>query len=167
MAGAADGPVLHRAGLAAPGYAEVIGHPMFARFAPTGFFLYGGWVAVQSLWAAVGVPLSIASLVAWNWALFCVTITFVSLSRPAIGQAFPAMLAGRALSAYNLAIFSGVIALQWGIGLVIDPAQHMGWLDLSAFRGAFALLALCCTLSYLWFLCRDDTTALGEPKFPR
>ena len=223
-----DRPVLHRPGLGAPGYVEVFGHPTFVRFAPMGFFLYGGLVAVQSLWAGpwmvrvcgwtptqsaqglfginlamllaflawgvllprlyahgwtaqrlvtLGVPLSIASLVlaiflgpratAWNWGLFCVASTVVSLSQPAIGQAFPATLAGRALSAYNLAIFSGVFALQWGIGLVIDLLQAMGWSDLSAFRGAFALLALCCTLSYLWFLCRVDTPAHCEPKFPR
>jgi predicted MFS family arabinose efflux permease len=33
------------------GYAEVFRHPTFIRFAPMGFFHYGGMVAVQSLWA--------------------------------------------------------------------------------------------------------------------
>ncbi|KNZ31272.1 MAG: major facilitator transporter, partial [Methylibium sp. NZG] len=90
----------------------------------------------------IGVPLSLIALVlaialgpaatAWSWALFCVTSTFVSLSQPAVGQAFPAALAGRALSAYNLAIFAGVFALQWGIGLGIDLLRAAGWSELSA-----------------------------------
>ena len=133
-----------------------------------------GWTAQRLV--TLGIPLSVAALslaiflgpraTAWAWGLFCVTSTVVSLSQPAIGQAFPPKLAGRALSAYNLAIFSGIFALQWGIGLVIDLLLAAGWSALSAFRGAFALFALCCALSYLWFLCLDDTTAHAEPKFP-
>ena len=132
-----------------------------------------GWTAHRLL--TLGVPVSLAALLlalalgqaatAWVWALFCVASTFVSLSQPAVGQAFPAALAGRALSAYNLAIFAGVFALQWGIGLGIDFLRAAGWSELSAFRGAFALLALCCGMSYLWFLCRDPAAAVAEPKF--
>jgi hypothetical protein len=87
-----------------------------------------------------------------------VSSTFVSLAQPAIGQAFAASLAGRALSAFNLAIFAGVFALQWGMGAVIDGLMAAGWGTVSAFRGAFALMGLCCVLSYLWFLWR------GEPR---
>jgi hypothetical protein len=91
----------------------------------------------------------------WVWALFCVSSTFVSLSQPAIGQAFEASLAGRALSAYNLVIFAGVFCLQWGIGALIDALLAAGWGPVSAFKGAFALLGVCCALSYVWFLWRD------------
>ena len=134
-----------------------------------------GWTAHRLV--ALGMPGSIAALLlaiwlgpqasAWAWALFCVASTFVSLSQPAIGQAFPATVAGRALSAYNLAIFAGVFSIQWGIGLVIDGLRARGWSDLSAFRGAFALFAACCTLSYVWFLCRDDTAARSEAEITR
>ena len=220
-----DGPALQHPGTEPQGYLEVFRHPTFRRFAPMGFFQYGGLVAVQSLWAgpwlvrvcgwtpaqsaqglfgvnlgmllafmawggvlprlyargwtaqrlvALGMPFSLAALLlaillgpgatAWAWGLFCVTSTFVSLSQPAIGQAFSAHLAGRALSAYNLVIFSGVFTLQWGIGLAIDLLRARGWSDLSAFRGAFALFAVCCTLSYLWFLCRYDVAMRAKPK---
>jgi len=81
----------------------------------------------------------------------------VSLSQPAIGQAFPAALAGRALSAYNLVIFVGVFVLQWGIGVAIDTFKAFGFSVESAYQGAFALLAGCCALSYVWFLRRDDS----------
>jgi predicted MFS family arabinose efflux permease len=201
----------------AGGYAEVLAHPSFVRFAPMGFFHYGGLIAVQSLWAgpwlvqvcgwtadraaqglfainvamllsfmawgavvprlyargwtaprliALGAPLSLVALVlavllgaaatAWVWVLFCAGSSVVALSQPAIGQAFRAELAGRALSAYNLVVFLGVFVLQWGIGLVIDFLRANGWGTLSAYRGAVALLAGCCTFSYVWFLRRDE-----------
>jgi MFS family permease len=48
----ADGaPVTPQAGSSDQGYAAVFRHPTFVRFAPMGFFHYGGLIAVQSLWA--------------------------------------------------------------------------------------------------------------------
>lgn len=202
---------------AAGGYAEVWSHRSFVRFAPMGFFHYGGLIAVQSLWAgpwlvqvsgwtpasaaqglfainlamlfsflawgvavprlydrgwtaqrliAGGVPVSLAALAlavllgaeatAWVWVLFCAGSSVVALSQPAIGLAFRSELAGRALSAYNLVVFFGVFVVQWGIGLVIDLLRANGWSTLSAYRGALALLAGCCTLSYVWFLRLDE-----------
>jgi len=89
---------------------------------------------------------------AMGWALWCVSCTFVSLSQPAVGQAFPAALVGRALSAFNLVIFSGVFFIQWGIGLVIDALRRSGVGEASAFRIAFAVFGACCVLAYLWYL---------------
>jgi hypothetical protein len=83
---------------------------------------------------------------AWVWACFCVTSTFVALSQPTIGMAVPSALAGRALSAFNLIIFSGVFAVQWGIGLIIDAMRAVGADTVSAFRLAFAMLGLGCVL---------------------
>jgi hypothetical protein len=126
-----------------------------------------GWSAERLI--ARGIPICLAVLLvaillgrqatAWAWGLFCVTCTFVSLSQPAIGQAFPASLAGRALSAYNLLIFVGVFVIQWGIGLAVDRFKALGWSVEASFQGAFALLALCCTASYLWFLRRPRPRA--------
>jgi len=45
-AGRRDAPPLE-----APGYAVVWGHAYFQRLAPLGFFVYGGMVAMQTLWA--------------------------------------------------------------------------------------------------------------------
>ena len=86
------------------------------------------------------------------WSLWCVSCTFVSLRQPAVGQAFPAALAGRALSAYNLVIFSGVFCIQWGIGLAIDGLRQTGLSEAGAFRLAFAIFGVCCALSYFWYL---------------
>ena len=124
-----------------------------------------GWTA-QSL-IARGLPLSLAMLVlavalgaratAAVWTLFCVSSTLVSLAQPAIGQAFPSALAGRALSAYNLVIFAGVFVLQWMIGGTIDAAERCRMERASLpFRARSALVALSCIASYLWFLWFDD-----------
>jgi predicted MFS family arabinose efflux permease len=109
-----------------------------------------------------GLPLSMLMLAAivilgpaagaTSWALWCVLCTFVAPSQPALGQAFPAALAGRALSAFNLVIFAGVFCLQWGIGLAIDAFMAIGWSQLAAFRGAFGIYGLCCAAAQLWFV---------------
>jgi predicted MFS family arabinose efflux permease len=44
-------PATHADAAAVPGYGAIYGHPYFVRLAPLAFVLYGGLVAVQSLWA--------------------------------------------------------------------------------------------------------------------
>ncbi len=88
------------------------------------------------------------------WAAWCVSCTCMSLSQPALGQAFPAAQAGRALSAYNLLIFGGVFLVQWGIGLAIDALRAAGWAEPAAFRLAFAGYGVLCVAAYAWFLHR-------------
>lgn len=85
------------------------------------------------------------------WALFCVSSTFGSLCQPAVALALPAAAAGRALSAYNLAIFGGVFAVQWGIGLLIEGLSVLGWSEAARYRGAFAIFGLCCVCAYAAF----------------
>ena len=103
---------------------------------------------------------------AMGWALWCVSCTFVSLSQPAVGQAFPSALVGRALSAFNLVIFSGVFFIQWGIGLVIDALRRSGVGEASAFRIAFAVFGACCVLAYLWYL-RPGGSRSSTPRSQR
>lgn len=199
------------------GYAVVWRHPYFQRMAPLGFFVYGGMVAMQTLWAGpwmqqvagysalesaiglfwinvamlctfwtwgmvnpwlmrrgfgadrlilAGLPLSLFILLAIivagpaaggaAWALFCVSCTFVSLSQPAVGMAFPQALAGRALSAFNLVIFSGVFVVQWGIGLAVDAFAAAGLSTTASFQAAMAVFLACNTGSYLWFVLRGQ-----------
>lgn len=88
----------------------------------------------------------------WLWALFCVSSTFLSLAQPAVGMAFPSELAGRALSAYNLVIFAGVFVVQWGIGLLIDALEALGWSTGGAFRGALGVFLLFNLASYAYYV---------------
>jgi MFS family permease len=84
--------------------------------------------------------------------IFCMTSTFVALSQPAVALAFPPKLAGRALSAYNLVIFSGVFVVQWGIGLLMDGLQWLAWTELQAFQGALTIHLVCSTGAYWYFV---------------
>lgn len=111
---------------------------------------------------AWGMPLSLGVLAfniwqgaetAWvHWALFCVLSTCASLSQPAVAMAFPSSMAGRALSAYNLVIFAGIFVVQWGIGLLVDGFEALGWSEQDAFRGSMGVFLLACVLSYATFL---------------
>lgn len=199
-----------------PSYGEVWRHPYFRSMAPMAFFIYGGMVAMQTLWVtpwmirvagfsplqaamglfwlnigmlssfwtwgmiypwlahrgytanrliSYGLPLSFIVLAliiaagsavgvwaALAWALYCMSCTFISLAQPAVAMAFPANLAGRALSSYNLLIFAGVFAVQWGIGLAIDGFRSWGWSEVAAFQMAMTVYLLCTVASYAYFL---------------
>jgi hypothetical protein len=91
---------------------------------------------------------------ALHWAAWCVACTAVSVSQPAVGAAFPGEQAGRALSAFNLVIFSGVFTVQWGLGLAVDALRRLGLEEIDAFRGAMGALLLLCAASFAWFLHR-------------
>jgi predicted MFS family arabinose efflux permease len=122
-----------------------------------------GWHSDRLI--ALGLPMSFISLAIviaasdalslWSGvllALFCMGSSFVSLAQPAVGLAFHPELAGRALSAYNLVIFAGVFAVQWGIGLMIDGLKALGWTEVAAFQGAMGIFLACCAASYVHFL---------------
>lgn len=194
-------------------YKLVWQHPYFRRLTPMGFFNYGGFVAMQTLWAGpwmvkvagytpleaatglfwlnvcmlitfwlwglytpalnkrgyganqlmtYGVPLNFcvqiyiiwagAEAGAMHWALFCISSSFVALAQPAVGMAFPAAVAGRALSAYNLVLFLGVFVVQWGMGLMIDAFKAYGLTEPMAFQSAMAVYFVCCLAAYAYFL---------------
>ena len=78
----------------------------------------------------------------------------MSLTQPALGQAFPPAQAGRALSAYNLVIFGGVFAVQWGLGLAIDALRAAGLATVPAYQWAFGGYATLCLGAYLRILRR-------------
>ena len=81
-----------------------------------------------------------------------VALWVASLAQPAVGMAFRPELAGRALSAFNLVIFCGVFAVQWGVGLLIDGFQAVGWAQVAAYQGAIGVYGLCCVAAYAYFL---------------
>lgn len=212
----------------AAGYAQIVRHPLFVATAPLAFFVYGGLIAVQALWAGPwltrvggfsadaaarglfvvnlsmllafatwgavmprlaqwgitpwalmrwGLPLALVLLFVnvalgaaagpWAWAAWCVACTFVSVSQPAVGAAFPAEQAGRALSAYNLVIFGGVFCIQWGVGLAIDALRAAGVAEAQAFRAAFGGFGLACVGAYVWFSCAREAVAPGSANNPR
>lgn len=123
-------------------------------------FMRRGWGTTRLL--AWGVPLSMLVLAlniaqgtatGWfGWAMFCMASSVLGLAQPAVGMAFAASLAGRALSAYNLMIFGGVFAVQWSIGLLIDLFRGAGLSEPDGFRAAMGVFLCCCIASYAYFM---------------
>ncbi|WP_421953433.1 MFS transporter [Polaromonas sp.] len=109
-----------------------------------------------------GAPVSMVLLAAnilggsstgWQgWAVFCMATSVMGLMQPAVGMAFRSSLAGRALSAYNLAIFAGVFVVQWGIGLLIDAFTDIGFAQVASFQAAMGVYLCCCIASYAYFV---------------
>lgn len=100
----------------------------------------------------IAAPASTAPAAGVLLALYCMCCSFVTTSQPALGMAFGAELAGRALTAFNLVIFLGVFVLQWGIGLMIDALIELGWKEPLAYQTAFATFLACGIASYLYFI---------------
>lgn len=91
--------------------------------------------------------------------LFCVCSTFVSLTQSLVGLSFPQQLAGRALSSYNLVIFTGVFTIQWAIGYSLDGLQGHGFSLVHAYQWTFGTLGLCSLASWVFFLTFAPSTA--------
>ena len=119
-----------------------------------------GWHATRLItW---GVPLSLAvlavnvvggSAIGWpGWALFCVTSSVLGLAQPAVGMSFPAALAGRAMSAFNLVTFAGVFIVQWGLGLLIDMFAGLGLTQAASFQVAMAVYLCGGIAAYVYFV---------------
>jgi predicted MFS family arabinose efflux permease len=109
--------------------------------------------------ALVWMGPSIGSAAAVGMALLCVSSTFVALAQPAVGTAFPAHLAGRALSAYNLVIFAGIFVVQWGIGLLVDAGRGLGLPNAAAYQAALACFGLTSVLSWVYFMLKKPAQA--------
>ncbi|MES2299549.1 MAG: MFS transporter [Pseudomonadota bacterium] len=102
---------------------------------------------------AQGALLAASGPDAWLWWLalaLCVPVT--TLAQSHVGLAFPAALSGRANSAYNLLLFVGAFAAQWGIGVLADAFKAGGLAPPQALRAAIACVVALQVASYLHFL---------------
>jgi hypothetical protein len=113
---------------------------------------YGLPLSLVLLALIIATGSAVGMWAALAWTLYCMSCTFISLAQPAVAMAFPPNLAGRALSSYNLLVFAGVFAVQWGIGLAIDGFLAWGWAEVSAFQMAMTAYLLCTLASYAYFL---------------
>jgi len=77
----------------------------------------------------------------WLWIVFATAATVYTLVQPRVGLAFPPELAGRALTGFNLIIFSWMFLSQWGFGVAIDLIRATGVAEDQAFRRALLGLA--------------------------
>ena len=119
-----------------------------------------GWTAERLLrlaaplmMLALAVNIALGSQASWPlWAVFVVLGSVISLAQPALSMTFPPELAGRALSAYNLVCFSGIFAMQWGIGLMVDALRAHGWSEPASFQGAMTVYLCSCLGALAYYM---------------
>jgi MFS family permease len=119
-----------------------------------------GWHADRLITYGMPVALTLLATIClagsavqwWTWALFFIASSCMSHAQPAVAMAFAQSLAGRALSAYNLLIFSGVFVVQWGLGLLIDGFQSRGLGTQAAYQAALGVFFVCSLAAYLRFV---------------
>jgi hypothetical protein len=109
----------------------------------------GGWPAGTAVMLAI-VVLGPDAGAAWL-ALWCACTSVIALCQPSVAQAFRKEEAGRALSAFNLVIFAGVFACQWGMGLAIDAMVAAGWRVPASHRAAMGLLLVGTAGAGIWY----------------
>lgn len=73
------------------------------------------------------------------WLLLAACVPVTTLVQSHVALAFPASLAGRANSAYNLQLFVGAFVTQWGVGVIIDALKNSGASAVDAFRITLAI----------------------------
>ena len=84
--------------------------------------------------------------------LFILSSIFLSVTQPAVGLSFPSYLAGKALTSFNLLIFSGTFIMQWLIGFIIDYVKTLGYSEVLGFKVAFTAFLFLSLVSYIFFI---------------
>jgi predicted MFS family arabinose efflux permease len=130
---------------------------------------HGVALATQSLYALIWIPLCFAVIVFWQGALSWIMWLVLALMVPAmfllqtqVALSFPKHIAGRILTTYNLMIFVGSFAVQWGFGLLTDLFTAFGYGTSQALTGAMGCLVILQFISMFWFLVRKPNGSIGS-----
>ena len=96
---------------------------------------------ISNAWPASSAP----------WFVYGLTLGAAMLAYPALTKAFPAAIAGRVVTAYNFAMFTGAFALQWSMGALIQALIDSGTLKLLAYQVSFGSLLVLQVAALVWF----------------
>lgn len=118
-----------------------------ARQTTIGFFWFLGCMALILAWQTPSAW--------WAWIAMAPGIPAVILIQTQTALMFPKAIAGRVLTTFNLVMFAGAFAVQWGVGLLADLFAWMGSDAPHALWLAFIVLFMMQILSLWWFLSRD------------
>jgi len=105
-----------------------------------------------SLAALLLIVLQVADGALWPWALYGVGSCFGTLSYTQMARGYDAALAGRAITAFNLAVFLGAFAIQWGMGVLLDALAVQGVARADALQAGFATLWIVQAGALLWLV---------------
>ena len=105
------------------------------------FTFCGFGLVTLNWWPQSGVP----------WFLYGIAVGAIMLAYPVLTRAFPAAIAGRVVTAYNVVMFVGAFLIQWGIGMLIQTLIDSGSAKVAAYQISFGALLAAQMLSLLWF----------------
>ena len=122
----------------------------------------------QSVSALIWIPVCFAIIVFWQgslswimWLILSVMVPAMFLLQTQMALAFPKHIAGRILTTYNLMIFFGSFAVQWGFGLLTDLFEGFGYAPSQALTGAMGCLVILQFISLFWFLARKPDGSIS------
>ena len=118
------------------GYRAIVRHPLFRRMAPLGFFVYGGLIAVQSLWAGPWLT-RVAGWTAAQAAQGLLGINVAMLLAFATWGALMPRLVRRGIGAQTL--------MRWGLPLALLLLAWNIWLGPQAGALHWAAWCVACT----------------------
>lgn len=118
-----------------------------ARQTTIGFFWFLGCMVLILTWQAPSAW--------WAWIAMAPGIPAVILIQTQTALMFPKAIAGRVLTTFNLVMFAGAFAIQWGVGLLADLFAWFGSDSAQALWLAFVILLGLQIVSLWWFLSRD------------
>lgn len=88
----------------------------------------------------------------WPWMAYGLTLGASMLAYPALTRAFPAAIAGRVVTSYNMVMFLGAFLIQWGLGAMIQSLVDAGQARPAAYQWAFGTLLAAQVISLAWFI---------------
>ena len=84
------------------------------------------------------------------FAFYILASIVISLTQPAIALTFEKNFAGKALTSFNVFLFSGTFFMQWGIGLIIDFCTYLGLERVLSYQVSFFCFLLLCIFCLLY-----------------
>ncbi len=87
----------------------------------------------------------------WVWVLYGGTLGTSMLAYPALTKTFPVAIAARVMTTYNVLMFAGAFALQWGMGALIDALMESGIAKPLAYQWSFGCIVALQFASVVWF----------------
>lgn len=87
----------------------------------------------------------------WLWAVLAVGVPATAMLQTHVALGFPRQVAGRAYTAFNLVVFVGAFAVQWGLGLAIDLFEAVGVNARAAHQASFAALWVVQAGALAWY----------------
>jgi predicted MFS family arabinose efflux permease len=113
-------------------YAPIVRHPIFVRSAPMGFFIYGGLIAVQTLWAGPWLT----RVAGWSTAQAAGGLFVINLSMLVAFMAWGAVMPRLTAKGFSVRAL-----MLWGVPLSL---LLIGWVVVSAEPAGAVTWALWC-----------------------